>query len=101
MTLAPPDPFADHTPGRGGDGCICGGAGMVYVDDDYVNRHAARASNGTHMTPGLLDALRESVFPCYDCRPDQYEAWSKGRFGPGAASSTRRRRHRKERDRGR
>jgi hypothetical protein len=99
MSLAPSDPFADHHPGEPEpEGCVCGGGGMVFVDEDYARRHAARSSDGVHMTPGLVEALRYSVFPCYECRPDQYQAWTKGSFTPGNTGSRRRRRSRARRD---
>jgi hypothetical protein len=62
------------------EACICGGGGQVYVDDDYVRRQAAksRLPDGS-IRPGLLEALRDSVRPCHDCRPEAYEDWRNGR----------------------
>jgi hypothetical protein len=84
MTMTAPDPTRFDEP------CICGGGGTVFVDDDYVARQAARADKlqGGALSPGLLEALRYSVFPCYECRPDQYQLWADGHFRPGHTCST-------------
>lgn len=80
MTMTEPRPPA-HNPGD----CICGGSGMVPVDEDYVHRHAAKAAaaNDGEAVPGLLEALRNSVCPCYECRPTQYRLWADGCLRPG------------------
>jgi hypothetical protein len=70
------------------EACICGGAGVVPVDADYVTRQAGkhRLPDGS-VRPGLLEALRDSVMPCYDCRPDAYEAWRNGGTNPRQGST--------------
>jgi hypothetical protein len=62
------------------EACQCGGCGLVPVDEHYVSQQAAkhRSPDGS-VYPGLLEALRDSVRPCHDCRPEQYEAWRTGR----------------------
>lgn len=85
MTMTAPDPT-----GVSPESCICGGAGTVFVDDDYVHRQAARADKGEGgaMPAGLLEALRWSVFPCYECRPAQYKLWAEGHWKPGHTCAT-------------
>lgn len=84
MTMTAPTTVSTH-----GD-CICGGAGMVFVDQDYINRHAAKAAadNGGTMPDGTLEALRDSVLPCYECRPTQYRLWADGHYRAGHSCST-------------
>lgn len=82
MTMTVPD-----RPPAAAD-CVCGGGGMVFVDDDYVNRQAARRSDGVHAEPGLLEALRWTVIPCYECRPTQYRLWADGHYRPGHTCPT-------------
>lgn len=67
--------------------CVCGGCGLVPVDEDYVSRQAAkRVDPGTGVVPpGLLAALRDSVRPCHECRADQYERWRSGDYGTASA----------------
>lgn len=70
--------------------CICGGAGWMSVDEDYVRRHAAGIGGpvGTALPAGLLEALRNSVLPCPDCRPTAYRLWAEGHFRPGHVCAT-------------
>jgi hypothetical protein len=70
--------------------CVCGGCGVVPVDSDYVARQAAKRTDpDTGEVPvGLLAALADSVRPCHECRPDQYEAWRDGRHGPQRGGPT-------------
>jgi len=65
--------------------CVCGGCGLIPVDDDYVNRHLARSAgrSGGVIRPGLREALRDSYRPCHTCRADQYEKWAAGEYGTG------------------
>lgn len=84
MTMTHPTTVSTHAD------CICGGSGMVFVDDDYVNKHAASTDRleGGALPPGTLEALRWSVLPCYECRPTQYRLWAEGHYRPGHTCST-------------
>jgi len=60
--------------------CVCGGCGLVPVDEDYVSRQAAKERQGDgSVRPGLLDSLRDSYRPCHECSAEAYESWRNGR----------------------
>jgi hypothetical protein len=63
-----------------GSDCVCGGCGLVPVDEDYVSRQAAkmRLPDGS-LRPGTLEGLRNSFTPCFDCAAEVYEEWRQGR----------------------
>lgn len=78
------DPYPLAPPAERTGPCVCGGAGWVPVDQEYVDRHILNhLDEHQQPIPGARQALADSVMPCYDCRPEQYRLWAEGHYLPG------------------
>lgn len=66
--------------------CVYGcDGGWVPVTEEYVQRQSRRDLPAHADPEARADheiALRNSVYPCPACRPEQYELWRGGHFAP-------------------
>lgn len=65
----------------------CGGGGTLFVLQGYVDQQAPLPADTTTLDPVALArllarraALANTVYPCPECRPEMFAAWSKGEF---------------------
>lgn len=58
--------------------------GWAPVNDEYVARQLAKLPEHAdeEVRSAVRALLRDSVYPCPTCRPEQYELWSGGHFAP-------------------